>query len=268
MASAGTDGFVVELRTGAANLCLMDTTPAAADPVMPHHDIMTRVYNGGVFVIAGTVMSWLAFLLGSALGIVLSLIAESSGRADGAGPLLIGVLFLYAVAFLGGLIAAPGWWMVGTPWPARLAGHQPRPMSRVVLRVTAASGLLLLLACGGVLVFMFATFDPGERNGLRMVGLSILLGVMGGVVQLNALARYAASMVYLRWLGGRVGNEWVVRRCETLAWAGPLMYVLASWLMFLGPFVAVMLQLQVVHRLNKSLAAADERGESEVAPAV
>jgi lysylphosphatidylglycerol synthetase-like protein (DUF2156 family) len=96
-------------------------------------------------------------------------------------------------------------------------------------------------------------------TGLTFAVIAVLVSIAAGMAW---IAAFFFQMVYIRWLAARVPDNWVANRAKLLMWLAPVLYVVGSLCLALGPLVALILYWNMLDRLRKDLKTVRQtRGE-------
>lgn len=229
----------------------------------------------GVFLVVASIIaqiiSMMLIFIASVVGAALTA-GGGGGGAKVAGFLAVfptiggglSVLFTFVTLF--------GWWKLSEPDPG-YTGRDDGSKSRLWLRI-----LVIVQATGAVVNYIFSILFPmaipallaglggagpggagGGAGGGAMAGAAIGLGIVAIVIAILSGLAWAAAfflqMIYVRWLAVRVPDEWIDKRAKLLLWLGPLLYVVGSLCIGLGPLIALILYWNMLDRLRKGIKA-------------
>lgn len=155
-----------------------------------------------------------------------------------------------------------GWWLLSTPDPGQLFTNKGNKPRRLLRGATIIMGVCIYLH--SVLTFMHTqslfslilakaeTFSAGPLQPDEM--LEIVLALISGfawVVEWIAwIVIFFVSLNYLRWLASRIPSARMYKSAERFRWLGPLIYVVGSLCLQLGPLVAMVLYYNLFNTLR------------------
>ena len=155
-----------------------------------------------------------------------------------------------------------GYWRFSEADPGFVSMEQPAAARRV-LRVT------VVLAAALALIDFIAKLSSGSLTGgmnpagsttsLVILGLLMLLGLALWVVQ------FVVTMTYTAWIGGRVPDEFVVRRAKMYRWLLPVIYVVGA-IIVIGPRIALVMYWNLLDRVRKHLKSIEATGMAAELP--
>lgn len=190
---------------------------------------------------------------------------------------ILGVLFLAIFAALGGLnaqwfssrnieslsglvsLALYGILFAGylklTAVDPGYQGIEKPSNSRRTLRAIVLAQAFIKACEVGLTFFVSANIQTGNA------GLSF--GIFSGVIGLAGYILWAAHlyvmMRYVRWLGGRVPDQHILRRTRTYMWLLPVLSTVGV-MIAIGPLVALILYWNILDRFRKHLVAIQSTG--------
>jgi hypothetical protein len=94
--------------------------------------------------------------------------------------------------------------------------------------------------------------DPGLK--------SILTGIVSLLSMIAWAVQFFAMMLYTRWLGSRVPDQWIIKRTKTYMWLLPLLTTVGVVLVGLGPIIALVLYWNLLDRMRKHLKSIESSG--------
>ena len=145
------------------------------------------------------------------------------------------------------LIILFGWFKVSQhipEFPKLIDVPQRRSFLRITLWVFIASTILLLL-------WSFVPTNPDinapmtrmDIAGMFIIGFSFLVMIV----------LYVAQMLYLNWFAKLVRNKKMETRAIQLLWGGPIIAILGSMLLFLGPLIVLVLYWNLIEYLRRDI---------------
>ncbi len=191
----------------------------------------------GVVIILTSIILMILFMF-VAIGAVIAIAVSSRGGAVPAwfniANQVVNVVLSLAIVY--------GWWLFSAPDPA-FTGREDGSTARRVVRIT------LCIAVGLSFLSLAINFLPlNQATGIVLIGVGVLSLVVFGV-------RYFAEMLYLRWLTPRIPNWDAHKRAKLLLWLGPLLYIVGSLCLGLGPLVALVLYWNLLDKIRKDIKA-------------
>lgn len=157
-----------------------------------------------------------------------------------------------AIVFFGYLkITEPDPRFAGTGDPTQ-ARSLVRIMAIISIVLGVASFFLQALSMGGGIAV-------GGAGGMAASVFGILLFVAMGLGIVAFAVQFFAMMTYMKWLGTRVPDGWIIRRSKTYMWLLPVLYTVGSCLL-VGPLIALILYWNLLHRMRKHLISIQENG--------
>lgn len=220
------------ISNSATGILLEDAPP---EYVMKIRGGLSLVLNG---ILAAIVFGLLAGVMGFAF----------AGQHTWLVPLLnIGGFIVGAVMLL-------GYWKFTEPDPVMEAIEQPTA-DRKVIRVTlmVSLGVSVLQLFTGLLV---QTGSAGNSAALPASVLGIALGIISLVLW---VIQFISVMNYTAWIGGRVPDEFVVRRAKMYRWLLPVIYVVGA-IVVIGPLIALIMYWNLLDRVRKHLKSIESTG--------
>ncbi|NUQ53948.1 MAG: hypothetical protein HUU19_14790 [Phycisphaerales bacterium] len=160
------------------------------------------------------------------------------------------------VGFLVGCIMLLGYWKYTEPDPGYVIFEQPSS-ARNVVRIAVAVGAAVSLT-QFVLGFFVAT--PGTAPASSVWAFGTMLVVLVGLVSFVAwVVQFLGVMNYTAWVGGRVPDEFVVRRAKLYRWLLPVIYVVGA-IVVIGPLIALVMYWNLLDRVRKHLKSIGATG--------
>lgn len=166
---------------------------------------------------------------------------------------------------LASLIFFAGWWKITSPLDG-LPDSLDRSDWRRILRITIpiqVAGLFLGLVFH---VYWFAmmpipspTGSQQSLQGWEFV-LTVLSALIGLVLFANMIVIWIFQMFYARWFARLALDTPMAKRAKHLIWSGPLMVVVGSMCLMIGPLVFAILYYLMHRNLRRDVQAIlDER---------
>ena len=153
------------------------------------------------------------------------------------------------------LLALSGWWLFSQPDPGytgRNDGSKARTMLRVTL-VAAAAFSVVSAAMTILSPIIFNFTGPGvgantntKPNAIALVALILIWLLSTGVW----VARFLASILYIRWLARRAGDQRIVSQCRLYIWLLPLIYVVGYLCINLGPLASCIILITFLFQVR------------------
>lgn len=249
--------------------------------------VLTAIILQIVTAIAGflLVMAAVVFMAGPGAGP-----GGGGGGGAGGGPAssALGGLFGSVELLAGGIstslnfLLLYGWWKLSEPDPGYVGrddGAQSRRWLRILVVIQAVGALfgfvmsLVVPQAVQVIIGALGAFGGGAgpggggagpggvavATGLTFAVIAVLVSIAAGMAW---IAAFFFQMVYIRWLAARVPDNWVANRAKLLMWLAPVLYVVGSLCLALGPLVALILYWNMLDRLRKDLKTVRQtRGE-------
>lgn len=160
------------------------------------------------------------------------------------------------VGFVIGCVMLLGYWRYTEPDPGYMMFEQPssaRNVVRVSVAVSAAISLLQFL--NGFLSL------AGMAGGVAGVLLIILMIASFAVW----MVQFFGVMNYTAWVGGRVPDEFIVRRAKMYRWLLPVIYVVGA-IVVIGPLIALVMYWNLLDRVRKHLKSIESTGMAAELP--
>lgn len=160
------------------------------------------------------------------------------------------------VGFLVGCMMLLGYWKYTEPDPGYVLFEQPSS-ARNVARIAVAVGAAVSLA---QFVLGFFVAAPGTAPASSVWALGTMLVVLVGLVSFVAwVVQFLGVMNYTAWVGGRVPDDFIVRRAKTYRWLLPVIYVVGA-LIIIGPLIALVMYWNLLDRVRKHLKSIEATG--------
>lgn len=166
------------------------------------------------------------------------------------------------VGFLVGCIMLLGYWKYTEPDPGYVIFEQPSS-ARNVVRIAVAVGAAVSLT-QFVLAFFVAALSGTTSSSAGAFGT--MLVVLVGLVSFAAwVVQFLGVMNYTAWVGGRVPDEFVVRRAKMYRWLLPVIYVVGA-IVVIGPLIALVMYWNLLDRVRKHLKSIESTGMAAELP--
>lgn len=230
-------GVCPECRTPISRSLGTDARLAWSSP-----EYLAKVQRGLFLVVAGIFGQVLVMVLLMFGGLMFMAASRSSGpRGVGAAtpPWYFAASGLLSAAL--GLVVLLGWWLVSEPDP-RFANSPRDVSSRRFLRAATITQLALNVVNLGV-----GTVSASLTSSMVLfTGLTLLSTASWAVA-------FFAQMIYVRGLGERVPDAWIIRRAKLMLWLGPVLVTVGILLLGLGPLIALVMYWNLLDRLRKQV---------------
>lgn len=155
--------------------------------------------------------------------------------------LLVSKLLILAMIF--------GWWKLASPIPGlpkSIAGSPQRKFLSITLIVFAS-----IIAISIPISFIPTNPDPAAPS--ELIGyLKIGIGLAG---LLSLIVFYFAQLWYMQWFTKLIKNQMMHKRAKYMIWLGPLIMVVGSMILFIGPIIVLVLYWDMLEHLRKDLKA-------------
>jgi hypothetical protein len=142
----------------------------------------------------------------------------------------------------------------------------PRKWVRIAAIASIVCSLLGFLVAGAG--FFAGGGLGGGAPGAPVAAGAAIFGLLGIVVSVLGFVAFAvqffAMMRYMRWLGTRVPDAWIMRRTKTYMWLLPVLQTVGVLLVGLGPLIALVLYWNLLDRMRKHLKSITNTGEPAV----
>lgn len=231
-------GVCPECRTPISRSLGTDARLAWSSP-----EYLAKVQRGLFLVVAGIFAKVALMVLLMFGGIAIAVMSSPSATPGASAPsqtwLITSTAMLIAVAQF---VILLGWWLVSEPDP-RFANSSRDATSRRFLRGATFAQLAFNVAELSMGV-MFAS--PTGRMALISTGLMVLSAASWAVA-------FFAQMIYVRGLGERVPDAWIIRQAKLLLWLGPVLVTVGLVLLGLGPLIALVMYWNLLDRLRKQV---------------
>lgn len=207
----------------------------------------------GVFIVLAAIIAMILLMFG---GVGLAVAGAAAGFH------VRGLEITLTATMTGvGFVTAYGWWLLSAPDPASRDGRKGET-ARKIVRITVIVNVVV--SC----VSLLTTFllppaaplfpAPGAPNTPVTpppgAAAAMLIGAAMMIVSLiTSAVAYFAQMFYIRWLAPRLPSAKVFDRAKLLMWLGPLLYVVGSFCVGIGPLVALVLYWNMLDEVRKHL---------------
>jgi hypothetical protein len=223
--------------------------------ILLHHasrEYLERIHSGLGLVLNGILLLIVVMVVTTLLGVLSVSMQWTLGNLS-----LIVILLTLPVT----IVMLVGYFRFSEPDPGFTGTESPNS-ARQVLRWTiiasvalTALNLILELTGNTAQASLGGLFGGGGAGGgtgtdpfTGVLILAFLLSVASLVVW---VVQFIATMQYTAWLGGRVPDDFIVRRALSYRWVLPLIYVVGFFCAGLGPLVALVLYWNLLDRLRK-----------------
>ncbi|MCC6968647.1 MAG: hypothetical protein IT434_00340 [Phycisphaerales bacterium] len=163
-------------------------------------------------------------------------------------------LIASGVGFLVGCMMLLGYWNYTEPDPGYVIFEQPSS-ARNIVRIAVAVGAAVSLA-QFVLGFFVADLAGGSVVSAVEIVVLWLIPVASFVIW---VVQFLGVMNYTAWVGGRVPDDFIVRRARTYRWLLPVIYVVGA-IVIIGPLIALVMYWNLLDRLRKHLRSIEATG--------
>lgn len=153
-----------------------------------------------------------------------------------------------------------GWWKITTP-PEGLPEPLDRGDWRTILRITIPIQIVGLIVGFAWSVYNFIVLPTPSHQGLQPSlqgwGLMVLIlsVLVGFALFANLIVLWIFQMLYARWFAGLTLNDKMQRRAKNLIWSGPLMVIVGSMCLMIGPLIFVILYYNMHKNLKRDVKA-------------
>lgn len=205
--------------------------------------------RGGLSLVLNSILAAIIFgLLAGVMGFAFS------GQYTWLMPLLnIGGFIVGAAMLL-------GYWRFTQPDPVMEAIEQPTT-DRKVIRAT----LMFSLGVSVLQLFTGLLVQTGSAGSAAAPPASVL-GIGPGIISLLLwVVQFMSVMNYTAWIGGRVPDEFVVRRAKMYRWLLPVIYVVGA-IVVIGPLIALVMYWNLLDRVRKHLKSIESTGMAAEQP--
>ncbi len=213
-------------------------------------EYIRAIRTGFTLILTGIAISIVLMLAGMALGVVASVAAVGGGIPG------VTRLQLLLEMLMGGvyLIILVGYVRATSPDPGYTGAESPRAARRVVRAVVVIQGTLQVLY---VLLSMRVNHGIGP---LPMQPATYLFYAVSFLSFIAWSVQFFAMMRYVRWLGARVPDSHIIRRCTTYSWLLPLLTTVGVLAVGLGPLIALIMYWNLLDRVRKHLQSIERSG--------
>jgi hypothetical protein len=214
-------------------------------------DYLAKLHTGVVWIQGALIAMVAVAILSVAIGIIVGFGAFAPLPRGVGGTLAMSKSWIDALSnglqLLIALASAWGWWQFSEPDPGQVStnkGEGPRKWVRIatIAKLVTTLGVFvvqLIVATGVFSSLMVRTPGAGMSPGAVL-----LLVLIGGFSLLNLAAMatwFFASMLYIKWLAGRVPSQRSIDRAKLMMWLGPVLSTVGALACGTGPIAAMVL---------------------------
>lgn len=187
-------------------------------------------------------------VLGAAAGLVVALNVRTPSA------IVLSSFIRQLVALAAALLWVWAYWLYTRLDPGYVGQESAvgaRRLIRVAVVVSACSAVaqpIITLTGGPGLVTM-----PANAKPISVVVISVAVAVLSTAA---TVTHFFAAMLYTRWIASRVPADDLRNRAGTYMWVLPLVYVVGTACVGLGPIVATVMYLVLLHQLRQRIVAA------------
>lgn len=145
------------------------------------------------------------------------------------------------------LVILLGWWKISIPideLPRTLDVLQLRSFLRIMLVIVIVHTILTVINA-----LIPQNFDPLAPTTAQ----DIITGILNLIGLLLYLIAFIAQVRYIGWIAKLVGNTKMYKRSKHFVWSGPVVAVLGSIFMFIGPLIVLIVYWNMIEYTRRDL---------------
>ena len=140
-----------------------------------------------------------------------------------------------------------GWWKISTPLPnipSLVEAIDRRTFLKVMIFVFAAiTGVSMIMS------YIPTDYDPMAKT----TTLDVINGIIGLIAIIIMLLFFIAQVRYIGWIAKLVRNKKMEKRAKHLVWSGPIISIVGTFLLFLGPLIILILYWNMIEYTRRDL---------------